>query len=399
MKKSTPLLWLLGSFAAIFLIVGGVIAVIALIFLGPKAELQCPKDGLWYCEDLQIQLCFQTDQVRHNPDGTINTRCYALTEGSPSMCVMRSPSKENPSSLRIVKDFDISSETIFEGKVVSLDEKEYVVRREDGVVFTFRRVEEFSLEEKWKDYRVQIKEYTGVQTAGETPHIALAIQEAKALWETELGVDTTNAEISAAFDITSDCWLVFADTAGTPVALIKTNGDVIGVFKTVDDCCNDARTTQHSDGTENSFALDSEYASRYLDASSNYEKCEVNIQFSQKWKQEAEFYLEMLCEMADEDFKQTLLAAQAAWESAYQMRMDEHLAYLYYVYDSGTIVPILHSKYGYDLQRERAIELYEMYNSVKGVWEITQQHGPLPADRCKGDDSTIFSAANPIGAD
>lgn len=235
MKKNSPLLWLLGSFAAIFLIVFAAMFVLVLPFMGPGPELQCPKDGLWYCEDLQIQLCFQTNSVRYNPDGTINTRCYALTEGSPSMCVMRSPSKENPSSLRIVKDFDISSETIFEGKVVSLDEKEYIVRREDGVVFTFHRIEEFSLDEKWKDYRVQIKEYTGVQTAGETPHIALAIQEAKALWETELGVDTTNAEISAAYDITSDCWLVSADTAGTPVVLIKTNGDVIGVFKTVVD--------------------------------------------------------------------------------------------------------------------------------------------------------------------
>lgn len=234
MKKISPLLWLLGSFAAIFLIVSGVIAVIALIFLGPKAEWECPKNGFWYCEDLQIQLCFQTD-LRHNPDGTLNTRCYALTEGSPSMCVMRSPSIENPSSLRIVKDFDISSETIFEGKVVSLDEKEYVVRREDGVVFTFRRIEEFSLGEKWKDYRVQIKEYTGVQTAGETPHIALAVQEAKTLWETELGIDITNAEISVAFDLTSDCWLVSADTAGAPVALIKTDGNVVGVFKTVVD--------------------------------------------------------------------------------------------------------------------------------------------------------------------
>ena len=139
-------------------------------------------------------------------------------------------------------------------------------------------------------------------------------------------------------------------------------------------------STQPTDGTENSFALDGQYTNSYLGAASNYEKCEVNRQFAEKWRQEAELYLNKICEIADEDLKQAIIAGQTAWENAYPIRIEENLAYLQYVYTTGTIVPILHSKYAYDLQRERAIELYGMYNKVKFIWDIIQEYGPLPSD-------------------
>ena len=43
-----------------------------------------------------------------------------------------------------------------------------------------------------------------------------------------------------------------------------------------------AETVDSTDETENRFALDAQYASSYLEATSNYEKCEVNRQFAEK---------------------------------------------------------------------------------------------------------------------
>jgi len=150
------------------------------------------------------------------------------------------------------------------------------------------------------------------------------------------------------------------------------------------DPTDQTETVDSTDETENSFALDAQYASSYLEATSNYEMCEVNRQFAEKWRQEAQLYLNKICEIADEDLKQAIIAGQTAWENAYPMRMEENFAYLLYVYGSGSVVPIIHSKYDYDLQRERAIELYEMYNEVKRIWDVFQEYGPLP------DDSTEY---------
>ena len=138
-----------------------------------------------------------------------------------------------------------------------------------------------------------------------------------------------------------------------------------------------AETVDSTDETENRFALDAQYASSYLEATSNYEKCEVNRQFAEKWRQEAQLYLNKICEIADEDLKQAIIAGQTAWENTYPIRMEENFAYLQYVYGSGSIVPVIHSKYDYDLHRERAIELYEMYNEVKGIWDVFREYGPL----------------------
>ena len=158
-------------------------------------------------------------------------------------------------------------------------------------------------------------------------------------------------------------------------------------------CCNNTKVVQPTDGTEvtqptdrteNGFALDVEYANSYLRAASNYEKGEVNRQFAEKWKQEAELYLNKICEIADENLKQAVIASQAAWEDAYELHMKANFAYLEYVYGPGTIIPILQSKYGYDLQRERAIELYKMYNEVKRIWDIFQEYGPLPDNSITG---------------
>ena len=146
--------------------------------------------------------------------------------------------------------------------------------------------------------------------------------------------------------------------------------------------CNDNEIIQQTDsagfveptdGTEKNYVLDAQYASSYLEATSNYEMCEVNSQFAEKWKQEAELYLNKICEIADEDLKQAIIAGQESWENTYPIQMQENLTYLQYVYGSGSVVPVIHSKYDYDLQRERAIELYEMYNNIKRIWDVFQE--------------------------
>lgn len=238
MKKSTPIKWLLGSFAIIFMLVEGIPFLISTIFLHSQPEWQGPSSGLWYCEDLQIQLCFQIDSETFDPEnGQADTRCYALIDNRPVMCNVRIEQIGSYDLCVTNQDlYDVSDlgDSIFEGEHVSLDAKDYVVRRKDGSIFTFRRVEEFSLDEKLEKYQKQIDAYGGVQAVEETPHIAIAVQAAKTLWDTELGIDATKIKTIVAFDLETNCWFVFADFGSSPAALIETNGNVIGVFSTTD---------------------------------------------------------------------------------------------------------------------------------------------------------------------
>ena len=158
-------------------------------------------------------------------------------------------------------------------------------------------------------------------------------------------------------------------TDGT-VTVEPTDGTVIA------DPTDGTQFLESTDETEERYPLDDQYASSYLEATCNYERGEVNRQFAEKWRQEAELYYNKICEIAyNEDFKQAIIAGQAAWEYSYPIRVEENFAYLRHVYRAGSIVPILASKYEYDLQRERAIELYKMYEKVKVVWDIIQEYG------------------------
>ena len=206
------------------LIVGGLVLLPAYI-LSTKMEWQGPGQGLWYCEKLQMQLCFQ-----YNRD----IRSNVLIEGIPVVCDINT----HAGTYRLCvinqddsgKPDDLGSK-LFEGEMVGLDEESYIVQNRSGEPFTFRRIEEFSLQEKRNSYKNQIDTYSGVETVGETKHLAVAIQKAKALWKSELGLEAIEVEVMVAVDLTDNCWFITTTGQNAPMALINTYGEVIGVWR------------------------------------------------------------------------------------------------------------------------------------------------------------------------
>jgi len=203
----------------------GLLILLPAYILSTKMEWQGPDQGLWYCEKLQMQLCFQ-----YNRD----IRSNALIEGIPVVCDINTYA--GTYRLCVINQdesgkIDGVGSKIFEGEMVSLDEESYIVQNRIGESFTFGRVEEFSLQEKRDSYKNQIDTYSGVKTVEETKHLAVAIQKAKALWKSELGLDAIEGEVVAAVDLTDNCWLITITGQNAPMALINPYGEVIGVWR------------------------------------------------------------------------------------------------------------------------------------------------------------------------
>ena len=100
-------------------------------------------------------------------------------------------------------------------------------------------VTSFNLQEFIKENNVDYKYFCNV---GEIESAIEAVEKAKKLWDKEFGKiagtyydPTGGRKIDIAFDENSDCWLLSGtlpdDTFGTvPVALIKSNGDVMAIY-------------------------------------------------------------------------------------------------------------------------------------------------------------------------
>lgn len=111
--------------------------------------------------------------------------------------------------------------------------------------------------------------------------------------------------------------------------------------------------------------LDNEYEKEITAAYSNFEKGEVNYEFAEKWDKFADKYYNEIMKIASDDFKKALTISQDEWKKYAEVSEETQLRYLQDLYEYGTIVPVLHSYYTYDLHRERAIEIYEMYFKLK----------------------------------
>lgn len=119
--------------------------------------------------------------------------------------------------------------------------------------------------------------------------------------------------------------------------------------------------------------LDKEHERRLLNAQSNVEITEINSEFADKWKAEIDTNYQKLLAIADPSFKEKLIASQTEWYICAEKHIEERFAYLLEVYQSGTIVPIKVSEYKYNLYRERAIELFEMYDEFNGIELLIMQ--------------------------
>ncbi len=110
--------------------------------------------------------------------------------------------------------------------------------------------------------------------------------------------------------------------------------------------------------------LDKEYSRRLSNAKSNTEITEINSEFADKWKNEIDTNYQKLLTIAEKSFREKLIISQAEWYIYAKKYIDERYEYLLEEYQTGTTVPIIISEFECNLYRERAIELFEMYNKL-----------------------------------
>ena len=198
------------------------------VFISTDVQWQTPSSGIWYCDELNMQLHFRrnlldSDEIQELPD----TMSYVIIEDGCVKC--RALRTRDPHVLKVAD----SKKQIFKGETVGISEKEYKVSDKRGRIYTFTRIEEFSLEEIMNTYASQIVQHDICDNVGKVPHITLAIEKACDLWRSELGVDLTEGEkFVVAFDPKAECWFVSITRDLSPMALIDTDGNVIGFWET-----------------------------------------------------------------------------------------------------------------------------------------------------------------------
>lgn len=116
--------------------------------------------------------------------------------------------------------------------------------------------------------------------------------------------------------------------------------------------------------------LDEECKRRLSNAQSNFEITEINSEFADKWKEEIDTNYQNLLTVSWKFLNEKAVASQAEWYIYAEKRIDEEREYLLQQYTTGTIVSVKMSEFEYDLYRERALELFEMYYELKSQEEI-----------------------------
>lgn len=129
----------------------------------------------------------------------------------------------------------------------------------------------------------------------------------------------------------------------------------------------DTDTKSKLDNYTAAIELDKELERRAANAQSNVELCEINLEYADKWKAEIDTYYQKLLSIAGPDFQKKLIESQTEWYINAEKHIDERFAYLQEVYQIGTIVPVKVSEYKYHLYRERAIELFQMYDRLNRI--------------------------------
>lgn len=145
----------------------------------------------------------------------------------------------------------------------------------------------------------------------------------------------------------------------------KNNNDIedLIVFEAEPDSHNDTKLQNYPLAIE----LDKEYERRVSAANANAEITDINSEFAEKWKAETDANYQKLLSVANDDFKEALVASQAEWYVNAEKDIEEKFMYFVNVHDFGSITPICVSKYEYNLYRERAIELFVMYDNLQQI--------------------------------
>lgn len=116
--------------------------------------------------------------------------------------------------------------------------------------------------------------------------------------------------------------------------------------------------------------LDKEYSSRIANTDNNADITSVNSEFAQKWKEEIDKNYQNLLTVSWKFLNEKAVASQAEWYIYAEKRIDEEREYLLQQYTTGTIASVKMSEFEYNLYRERALELFEMYYELKSQEKI-----------------------------
>ena len=202
------------------------------IIMDAKIAWQGPTDGLWYCKELQIQLCLQPGLEYVTADGLADTRSFALIDNRYVMCDIRTD--VGTYALCVIHQ-DASDESnlgnvLFEGDIINVSNGSFEVRDKLGTMYIFDRVDEFSLESKLDNCAPQVQ-YSSIKNVGNTKYITSVIQHAMYLWNTELGIDAIDQRlVKIAFDFSTECWCASTLSPTALIALIDYDGNVLGVY-------------------------------------------------------------------------------------------------------------------------------------------------------------------------
>ena len=113
--------------------------------------------------------------------------------------------------------------------------------------------------------------------------------------------------------------------------------------------------------------LHEEYLSRLDGAACNMETSQISYDYAQKWDAVAAQYYDAIMGVANDDLKAALSAGPEAWEAYAQAELELFFRYKEQKYWGGSIMPVLVADAQYQLSRERALELYDIFIQVEGT--------------------------------
>ena len=205
-----------------------------------KDKWAAPEDGIWWCKELEMQLCFErwddcTDPEVLNGDETYS---YMIEDGKTLMCAAwRSAAKHNQRRINVVYQDYVYWENMGEHKLhmdgVRVDKNEFLVETENGDEFIFVRIPYFSVSDL--DPSSELPET--VANVGELNYIGHVVEQVYMLWQTTYAdAQISKNAIVVSFDMEADCWFASCqidadEKQATLMALIQRNGDVLSVWQ------------------------------------------------------------------------------------------------------------------------------------------------------------------------
>lgn len=199
-----------------------------------------PQDGLWYCEELKMQLYVSEldasdDEALRN--GSFDSYSYVIVDEEIIMCMLSNSAAVGEYTVNVNSLYTDPEQTFLNAELVSLNETSWVVKDNTGKQYTFKIVDSFSLEQIKNDNKESIEAYAGTTDIGETYHIETAKEKALSLFKTGLGITEIwkESDLTVSYNHKDLCWLIVgapsASAEGkTPHALIQKDGQVIAAW-------------------------------------------------------------------------------------------------------------------------------------------------------------------------